>query len=273
MKQSDEPLNHSVKRAIRILEYLATVDGPRDLAVISRELGMNKSTVYRFLSTLEEEGYVHQDALSNQYSLGSKVTWLAANFLAKIDVRSLARPFLEELARVTGETVHVGILDQDEVIYIDKIDGNQAVHMASQVGAHVPVHTTAMGKVLLSGRPETYWQRYVDAVGLYPRTPFTIVEQEGFFAELRRVRANSYAIDNLENEEGIRCLAAAIFEAGGEARAAISISGWTLSMTPERTDDLAPVLLKTAASISQRLGFSPASPPVTPAPELFPRAS
>jgi DNA-binding IclR family transcriptional regulator len=191
MKQN-KPQNHSVLCVIKILEFLAISDGPVELKTISQLIKMNKSTIYRFLVTLMEEGYVHQDLFTRKYSLGSKVTWLAANYLEKIEVRSLARPLLQEPTRSTGETSHMAILDRNEVSYIEKIDGNQAVRMASRVGTRTPVHCTALGKVLLSSRPEGEWKHYVAEVGLSPRTPFTILDPDVFYEEICRVRSQGH---------------------------------------------------------------------------------
>lgn len=253
MKQN-KLFNQSVWRAIKILEFLAIADGPVELKNISQIVGLNKSTAYRFLAALMEEGYVQQNSLNGKYSLGSKVTWLAAHYLDKIEVRSIAVPLLRELARSTGETIHMAILDRDEVSYIEKIDGHPTVRMASRVGTRSAAHCTALGKVLLSYQPEEEWKRYVTEVGLQPRTPHTIIDPDLFYEELRRVRSQGYAFDNQEAEDGIRCVAAPIYDAGNNVIAAVSISGWTLTMTTERTSSLVQDIQKTANSISQHLG-------------------
>jgi IclR family KDG regulon transcriptional repressor len=253
MKQL-KPQNQSVVRAIKILEFLAVADGPLELKTISKTIRMNKSTVYRFLATLIEAGYVHQDISTGKYSLGSKVTWLAANYLDRTEIRSLAQPFLRELANLTGETIHLAILDRDEVSYLEKIDGNQAVRMASRVGGRAPAHCTALGRVLLASRPEIEWKNYVTKVGLKPRTSKTILESEKFFDDLRRVRGEGYAIDNEEAEDWIRCVAAPITDSGGNVVAAVSVTGWTLTMTIERVMNLVNDVKKTAFSISKQLG-------------------
>ena len=249
------PLNQSVTRAVAVLEYLANAQGPIDLAVISQDLGMNKSTTFRFLSTLVAQGYVCQELDRGRYYLGAKVTWLATKFLEKIRVSEIARPILDPLAREIGETIHLAILDQDAVVYIDKFDGRQSVRMASRIGSRTPVHSSSLGKVLLSDLPESEWQRYVTHVGLNPCTANTIVEPESFFKELRRVRTRNYALDNMENEDGIRCIAAPIRDHTGRAVAAMSVSGWTISMTMERVQGLTPVVQKTVLEISQHLGY------------------
>jgi DNA-binding IclR family transcriptional regulator len=248
-------MNLSVRRAITILEYLAEAEEPKELAAISHDLALNKSTVYRFLATLAEAGYVRQESDTGRYALGSRVAWLAAKFLETVDIRELARPILKELAQESGETIHLGILDRDEVVYTDKINGRQALQMASRVGSRMPVHSTALGKVMLADLSESQWQRYVSEIGLTPYTPNTIVAPEAFFEHLRQVQGQNYSIDNVENEEGVRCVAAPIRDHTGKTIAALSISGSTITMTPEKVESLVPLVQKGALAISERLGF------------------
>ena len=238
-----------------ILEYLAQAQEPRELSVISQDVALNKSTVHRFLSTLRRMGYVRQESNTGRYCLGSRVAWLGARFLEGLDIRDLARPMLKELALESGETVHLAILDQDEVVYIDKIDGRQPVKMASRVGLRMPAHSTGLGKALLADLPESEWRRYVSEKGLTPRTSKTIVDPEAFFEHLRQIRKQNYSIDNLENEEGIRCVAVSIRDHTGKTVAALSIAGWTVSMTLKKVESLVPLAKKSAVAISERLGW------------------
>lgn len=249
-------MNLSVKRAITILEYLAKAEEPKELAAISDDLAMNKSTAHRFLSTLREMGYVRQEPDTGRYSLGSRIAWLAARFLEKMDIRELARPILEELVRESGETIHVGIIDRDEVVCIDMIEGRQPLQVTSRVGSRMPVHSTALGKAILANLPESEWQRYVSEVGLTPYTPNTIVAQEAFFEHLRQVRRQDYSIDNVEHKEGVRCVAAPVRDHTRKTIAALCISGSTITMTPEKVESLIPLLQKGALAISKRLGAS-----------------
>ena len=249
-------MNLSVRRAITILEYLAKAERPKELAAISHDLAMNKSTVYRFLSTLAEAGYVRRESDTGRYTLGSRVAWLAAKFLEAMDIRQLARPILEDLARESGETIHLAILDRDEVVYIDKIDGKQALIMAARVGFRMPVHSTALGIAMLADLPESEWQCYVAEVGLKPRTPNTVVDSEAFFNRLRQVRKQNYAIDNAENQEGTRCLAAPIRNHAGKTIAALSISGCTVTLTLAKLESFVPLAQKASLAISEQLGFN-----------------
>jgi IclR family acetate operon transcriptional repressor len=254
MKRSESSQNNSVKHAIMVLEYLATLDYPQDLAVISKALNMNKSTVYRLLSTLRESNFVYQDEDNKKYSLGAIVTWLSAKYLEKNEVRKVARPLLETFSRQIGETVHLGILDGVEVTYIDKINGQSAVVMASVIGERVPVHCTALGKALMAYQPENKWHEYVEQCGLPARTPQTITTPEPFYTELRKIRDQGFALDDIENEEGIRCVAAVIFDAHDHAVAAVSVSSWIITMTMEHVQTIIPILKETTGAISAYLG-------------------
>lgn len=254
MKRTESPKNNSVNNAIMVLEYLASIDFPQDLAVISKALGMNKSNVYRLLSTLKEKNYVFQDENSKQYSLGAKVTWLAAKYLDKNEVRKVAHPLIETLSQQVGETIHLGILDGWEVMYVDKINGKAAVHMVSQVGGRMPIHCTSLGKALLAFQPESKWHEYIDQCGLPARTSHTITDPALFYEELRKIRKQRFSFDDMENEEGIRCIAAPIFDASGNPVAAVSISSWIIAMTTERVQTFVTPLLETTDAISARLG-------------------
>ena len=249
----------TVRRVITILEYLAEARKPEGVTEISRNLAMHKSTVYRFLSSLAEQGYVQKDHETGRYSLGARAAWLGARFLESREIRGIARPILEELAQETLETIHLGIENRNEVVYIDKIESRRAVQMRSRVGFRQPLHSTGLGKALLASFPESRWRQYVTDIGLRRHTPSTIVEPEAFCAHLRQIRKQGYSIDNVENEDGIRCLAAPIRDHSGQTVAAFSISGSTLTMTLERIDSLVPLARKAALAISKRLGFTAAN--------------
>ena len=204
---------------------------------------------------MESLGYIVQDLENNRYALGSKVVWLASRFLEAIDLRTLARPVLIQLREETGETIHLAILDHNEVVYIDKLDGKSSVRMASSVGNRMPVHSTGLGKALFAYMPEDAWQSYVEKVGLSRRTANTITNQAAFFQEMRLIRERNYSIDNSENEDGIRCVALPIRDHTGKVIAAISIAGWMLTMTPDRDLELAKIGQKYAGIISAKMGY------------------
>lgn len=253
-KKDPYTINCSATKAFAILEYLAGAVSPKDLGVISADLHMNKSTTYRFLATLCSLGYVIQNPENSRYGLGPKIVWLSSKFLEGIDLRALARPFLETLVEKSRETVHLAILDNYEVAYIDKVDGFQPVKMASQTGGRMPAHSTGLGKALLAHLDEFHWWEYIKNIGLKAYTPNTIHDPDTFIDHLRLTRERGYAIDNSENEKGIRCIAVPVFDHTGQTIAAISISGWSLTMTPNRDAELAQLAKQVACELSERLG-------------------
>jgi IclR family KDG regulon transcriptional repressor len=248
-------MNASVQRAVHILEYLAVAGTPCALSSISRDLQMNKSTIYRFLTTLTQMGYVTREEETRQYRLGAKIAWLAAQFLESLDIRDVARPILEQLAQECGETVHLAILDGFEIMYIDKVEGRQAVRMASFAGSRAPIHSTSVGKVMMAHQPESRWRHYIHEAGLTARTPNTITDEATFVKHLQQVREQGYAIDDVENEMGIRCVAAPIWNHMRQVVAAISITGWNVSMTSERADALIPLVQNASNAVSEKLGY------------------
>jgi IclR family acetate operon transcriptional repressor len=246
--------NQSAQRALAVLEYLADT-GSASLGAIAQSLGLNKSTAHRFVGTLVEAGYARQDPLDRTYSLTTRVVEVGSKVMQRLEIHRVLRPVLDDLARVAGETVHLGILDGHDLVYIDKVEGNASVHMASRVGARGTCHSTALGKVLLASRAEAEWQRYCEHPGLTRRTPRTITSPDELFAELRRVRRVGWAIDDVENEEGIRCVAGPVRNHLGQVVGAVSLSGWTVSMTKQRAHELVPVLLEHTNRASAVLGY------------------
>lgn len=252
-------MNQSAIRTIAILEYLAARERA-SLGDLATDLRLDKATAYRFLSALVKTGYVRRDDHTRDYQLSTRVLTLASQVLDRIDVRTAARPVLERLATETTETVHLGVLEGHEVVYIDKVEGHQAMRMASRVGRRVGCHSTALGKMLLSVRSEADWHSYLTEHGLQRRTEHTITDPAAFHAELRAVRQRGYAVDDNENEAGIRCVAAPIRDHRAEPVAALSVSGWTVSVTMQRVPELTERVLAAATEVSQRLGYPAAEP-------------
>ncbi|MGH2661883.1 MAG: IclR family transcriptional regulator [Actinomycetota bacterium] len=246
-------MSQSARRTMQLVEHLAEA-GPSSLSSIASSLELNKTTAFRFVSALVEMGWAQQDPTTRVYGLGPRVLELGSMVLDRMEIRQEVRPHLERLAQLTSETAHLGVLDGLEMVYIDKVEGRQAVSMASRLGARGACHSTALGKVLLAARPGEEWARYVEDVGLIRRTHHTFVHAKRFREELERVRQRGYAIDNVENEDGIRCVAAPIRDHTGEVVAAMSVSGWTVSVTPERIPELIPLVTGQAASASAALG-------------------
>lgn len=250
----------SVFKTFEIIELLSQHNGTIGLRDMARELDMAPSTAHRFLSSLKEIGYVRQNPETSKYSLSLKFAWLGSKVLENIEVADLAKPYMEELTENTNETTHLGVLDGLKLVYVAKIDGNQAINMASRVGHRASLYSTAMGKVLLAHMTEDKRLAVIDQLVISPRTEKTIRNKDQLIAQLKTVRKEGYAVDNEENETGIRCISAPIRNHKGDVVAALSLSGWKVTMTEERMYLLPQDLMATTNKISEELGFVDCTP-------------
>ncbi|MDI6600823.1 MAG: IclR family transcriptional regulator [Thermoanaerobacteraceae bacterium] len=244
-----------LERTVKVLEVMAKYPYGMALTDISRDVNLNKSTVFRILATLQYYGYIMQDN-DGKYKLGYKFLELSSAVMERLDIRKIAHPYLDELSRITGEVVHLVILDGYEGVYIDKVDNSSGtIRMYSQVGKHIPLHCTGVGKVLLAAMSVEEVEKVIGLKGLPKRTENTITDAGKLFEELQKIKEQGYAIDDIENEEGIRCVAAPILNYHGETIAAVSISGPTLRVTRERVPELVHLLKDYTLDISRELGY------------------
>jgi DNA-binding IclR family transcriptional regulator len=259
--QTSKPNNlvQTIERASSILDILGQSPQGISIRELSTKIKLPKGTTHRLLSSLSYFGYVRQDSKTRNYSLGFKLVELGNLLLSQLDLRKEAEPFLKDLAERTKETVHMVILDRNEVVYIDKVETDQhtsGLRMASRVGLRNPAHSCAVGKVLLAHFPEEELKNFIKEKGLAKRTENTIVDPAQLKEHLKSVRAQGYAIDDEENEKGIRCVAAPIRNEVGRAVAAVSISGPAFQVTKKVIlESLKKEVMETAFKISQRLGF------------------
>ncbi|QGP90693.1 Transcriptional regulator KdgR [Neomoorella glycerini] len=245
----------SLEKGLKILEALAAAAEGVGLSDLSRRLGLNKSTVYRMLATLKAYGYVDQEQATGKYTLGLKILDLSGSLLERLDARIIAHPYLKELAARSQEVAHMVVRDGPEAVYVDKVEGNRTIRMYSQIGRRVALHSTAVGKAILAFLPPEEIEKVIASRGLPRFTPRTITTMTALQAELARVRECGYAIDDGENEEGIRCVGAPIFDHRGQVVAALSISGPTLHFTLERVPGLGQLVRQAGEEISRRLGY------------------
>jgi len=253
--QQNSGLTLTVKKAMDIMDCLGEASAPLSASEVGRRLGISRSTAYRLLTTLSAGGYVTQDADNpDGYRLGFKLLELANNLLETIELRQLALPYLKELRDLANETVHLVVMDRGQVTYVDKVECQQAVRMHSTIGRRGYAHSTAIGKAMMAFLPGETVAEIVEQHGLPPFTPNTITDPEALERELAQIRQQGYALDDVENEEGIRCVGAPIFDFQGKPVAAISLSGPAFRMTVERTQELSSAVKATAARISRQLG-------------------
>jgi IclR family KDG regulon transcriptional repressor len=252
-------LVQTIERASSILDILGQSAHGISIRELSDKIGLPKGTTHRLLSSLSYFGYVRQDSKTRNYLLGLKLVELGQLLLGQLDLRKEAEPFLRDLAERTVETVHLVFLDRNEIVYIDKVETDQnpsGLKMASRVGLRNPAHSSAVGKVLLSHLSEEELKSFINEKGLPKRTDNTIVDPAQLKEHLKSVRAQGYAVDDEENEKGIRCVAAPIYNEVGRPVAAMSISGPAFRITKKLIQEsLKKEVMETALKISQRLGF------------------
>jgi IclR family pca regulon transcriptional regulator len=170
---------------------------------------MNKSTAFRVVSTLESAGYLERDPGTKKYRPGLKVLQLGFTAISSLEFRQIARPFLSRLSRETGETASMGVLDDLEVVYVDRVRTQRTiVGVILGLGSRIPAHCASMGKVLLASIPKEELHQRLQAVKLNPCTPNTLVDLNQIEEELDKVRIQGYATNQEELEIGLRCCSA-----------------------------------------------------------------
>ena len=259
--RSQKPNNlvQTIERTSLILDILGQSSQGISIRDLSEKIDLPKGTTHRLVSSLTYFGYARQDSKTRNYFLGFKLVELGNLLLSQLDLRKEAEPFLRDLAERTKETVHMVFLDRGEIVYIDKVEldhNPSGLRMASRVGLRNPAHSSAVGKVLLSHLPEEELNLLIKEKGLPKRTENTITDPIQLKEHLKAVRAQGCAVDDEENERGIRCIAAPICNEAGKAVAAISISGPAFRITKKVIQEiLKKEVMETAYQISQRLGY------------------
>ncbi len=245
----------SVDRALRIITYVSEKKEGMGVTELAFLLGLNKSSIFKLLSTLAAHGFIEQDQETKKYKLGYKYLELSSMLLESLDLRTQAKPYLKELESATNEVIHLVVYDQGEVVYIEKLEGNETLRTHSKVGKRASMHCTSVGKVILAHLPEDETAEIIAKKGLEKHTENTITDPNIFLNELQKVRKQGYGIEVEENEEGITCIAAPIFDHKGDITAAVSISGPSTRMTAKRLEELMPLITETSKTISARLGY------------------
>lgn len=251
-------MSQSVERALRILPLLAR--GPAGLGEVAEELGVHKSTALRLLRTLHEHGFVYRQQNDGRYRLGAQLIALAAEAVENLDVRAVAHPHLVELNRLTGHTVHLALHQDDEVVYIDKVESRYPVRMYSRIGRPVPLTVAAVAKLLLADLPEAERRALAERIE-YPRhTARSTPDAEAFLRELALVREQGWATDLGGHEESVNCLGAPVRGPDGRAVAALSVSAPSVVVTAGELLELLPLVRRTADTISREYSGSPHDP-------------
>jgi len=247
----------SVARAITIMEVLLR-EPELGVSELSSELDLGKSTVYRLLSTMKAYGIIDQ-APSGKYRLGLRLSIFGDTAASRLDLRKETAPFLRELAKISGESISLAILDGFNILYIDRIDSQEPLRMGTTIGQRLPAFCTGMGKAILANLSENKLDAMLNDPNfqktLQRYTENTITEVEELRRQLQKIKEQGFAIDEEEYNRGVRCIATPIFNHLGKVTAAVSTTGPSIRMSYNRIHELIPHVKKTALDISQQIGY------------------
>ena len=255
MRASKTPSVPALVRGLAILERIAKSRRGLTFAQLKRHFDFPKSSVHTLLLTFEREGYLQRDTDTGRYMTGMKLVNIAIASVDGTVLREKAAPLLYALAAETAMTAHLGVLDRDEVALLAKVD-RLGDRVATWIGKRVDIHCTSLGKSLIAYLPDEDLARLIGEHGLLRHNENTIVSPLRLKEELARTRAVGYAMDDEEEEIGIRCIGAPIWNWDGTVVAAVSVTGSTSRINPETFEQIAGQVKQTALGISRQLGFS-----------------
>jgi DNA-binding IclR family transcriptional regulator len=245
----------AVRHAIAVLRTFSVAERVLGVNEIARRVGIHKSTVSRILSTLEEAGLVDRDSASGRYSVGGGMVALAAPLLASLDVRQVATPYLEDLAKASGETVSLSVWAGIEAVVVQQVVGPGAVQYFAPVGRRNPAHCTATGKALLANSAPDIVQKVLER-GLPRLTEKTIVNRKELLEELAKVKRLGYAVADGEFDVELSTVACVVRDSGEHVVAVVAASAPSYRFTREHRRRLVDLVTDTAARLSSRLGYS-----------------
>ena len=220
----DAPGARTLLRGLLLLELLAAAGESVGVTTLATRSGLDKGTTSRLLATLRGAGYVQQDR-ERRYRPTGKMLQLAQGYAAQLDLRGIARPHLTALRDEVGETVHLGVLEDGQVVYVDKIESLDSIRLVSAIGQTMPVHTTALGRAMLAALPEQERESALGDLRLPPPSRAALANPVSFLRILEQTARRGYAIDDQENNDQVVCVGAAILDARRRPIAAVSVSG------------------------------------------------
>jgi IclR family transcriptional regulator, pca regulon regulatory protein len=254
--------SQSLERGLAILSAFGSGRPLLGVSELGRDIGLSRSTTHRYVSTLASLGYLQQDSDTKKYRLGPRVLDLGFSAINSMELREVAAPHLRELSDETGYTVNMAILDDLDIVYVERCRNSQAgqreIDLDLHVGARLPAYCTSLGKVLLAWLPAAEQQDALARVELARRGPNTLTSRTKLAAELATVRLQGFALNNEELAYGLRSIAAPVIGHDGRAAAAINLAVHSSMVSIEDlVARLSATLRRTAAEISAHLGYRP----------------
>ena len=244
-----------IDRAAQILDCFGFDHQELSVSEIGAKTGLHRSTAHRILMALEYNDLIKQNPSTGKYHLGIKLFKLGHQAVSQLNLREICRPLLSRLMNDTKETIHLAVLDDDQVLYLDKVEGPHALRMPSRVGRYIPTYCTSLGKAMLSCLDDQEVKSILRRQTLKPHTENTVKNINQLLADLRSVRKRGYAVDNEEIEIGLRCVGAPLRDYTGGMVGAISVAAPSARLSEKNTPVIGRMVIAIAAEISEQLGF------------------
>ncbi len=245
----------SIDRALQVLELFSLEKPEWGITEISKALNIYKSNVHNVLTTLAEKGFVIKDSKTDKYKLGIKFFELGSIVIKNMDLRKIAHPYMEKLLKEFNETVHLGILVEGEILSIEQEESGQSLSPRIFIGKKAPLHCTGVGKAIMAYLPKDKFAFTIKEMGLIRYTEGTISNEEELEKELEKIREQGYAVDNMEHEEGVRCVAGPIRDYTGKVSASLSVSGPAFRINENNIPNIAKKVKEYCDCISKEMGY------------------
>ncbi len=243
----------SLDRAMEVFEHLSNTPGAT-LTTLATDLSQSPATVYRILVTLERRGLVEFDPAAQHWYIGARAFVIGARYMHRTSLVDRARPILRRLMEVTGETANLGVARDASVLFVSQVETLASIRAFFPPGTLSPMHASGIGKALLAQMTDDRLSRLIATAPLDRFTPRTLTAPGGLRADLEATRDRGYSIDDEEKNEGMRCIAAPVFDLTGEAVAGISVSGPVSRVSVAQTEALARAVMEAAADLSAAMG-------------------
>jgi IclR family transcriptional regulator, pca regulon regulatory protein len=260
LRDATSAYSQSLERGLAILSAFRSAQPLLGVSELAREVGLSRSTTHRYVSTLAALGYLQQDVPTRKYRLGPRVLDLGFSAINSMELRELAAPHLRELSDATGYTVNMAILDDLDIVYVERCRstrvGQREIDLNLHVGSRLPAYCTSLGKVLLASLPTGERAARLRRIEFVRRGPNTKTSRQTLSAELNRILRDGFAMNNEELAYGLRSIAAPVLAHDGAAVAAINLAVHSSMISIEDMEtQLGPALKGTAADIAARLGY------------------
>ncbi|KAK3604214.1 hypothetical protein CHS0354_002022 [Potamilus streckersoni] len=255
-REKSEYAIQAVENAFDVLEQFKGAKGSLGITELSANLGLHKNNIFRLLATMENKGYIEQDLNTEEYRLGIKSLEIGRAFLNHTGLLKVAKPILNELMESVNENVYLGLLKNDQVVYVEHVESTQALRVASRVGTRLSPLCTAIGKVILAHYSEHDRERIIANNKFVQHTPNTIMDKGKYVAELAKIREQGYSVDDQEYDFGVVCVGGPVMDYQKKVVAGISISGPSLRMDEKALRDIfVPKIKECSLKLSRAIGY------------------